>query len=138
MREEQHTKFDTVMIIDDNAIDLYVTSRMILKNNFSKKVLEFSLAQNALQYLQDNQNNTALLPQVLLVDIYMPMMSGFEFMEAYDKLPDTFKNNSKTYIVSSSLDENDISRAKNDRNITAFHEKPVNKDFLDSIGSSSL
>jgi hypothetical protein len=60
-------------------------------------------------------------------------MSGFEFMEAYDELSPLLKNNCRAYIVSSSLDDLDMDRANSDKNITAFHEKPVTKKFLDTI-----
>jgi len=133
MNEINPTKFETVMIIDDNNIDLYVASRLMVKNNFSKNVLEYSFAQHALQYLRENQGNESLLPQVIFVDIYMPVMSGFQFMEAYDALDDRFKNSCKVYIISSTIDDMDIDRAKNDVNVVAFKEKPITKGFLESV-----
>jgi CheY-like chemotaxis protein len=126
-------KFETVMIIDDNTIDLYISSRLIIKNYFGKKVLEYSDAKEALEYLQDHKDNIAELPQVIFVDIYMPMMSGFEFLEAYDKLPLDLKNNCRTYIVSSTIDNDDILRARRDRNVISLQVKPINKEFLDRI-----
>lgn len=60
-------------------------------------------------------------------------MSGFEFMEAYDKLPITLKNHCRVYIVSSTIDYVDISRAQRDKNVVAFQVKPINKEFLDRI-----
>lgn len=133
MTEESQPKFDTVMIIDDNIIDLYIPSRMITKNNFGKKVLQYTDAEEALKYLQDNQENIAGLPQVIFVDIYMPIMSGFDFLEAYDKLSLTLKNYCKTYIISSTIDNEDISRSRSDKNVVAFHVKPITKEFLDRI-----
>lgn len=126
-------KFETVMIIDDNTIDLYISSRLIIKNYFGKKVLEYSDAKEALEYLQDHKDNIAELPQVIFVDIYMPMMSGFEFLEEYDKLPLDLKNNCRTYIVSSTIDNDDILRARRDRNVISLQVKPINKEFLDRI-----
>ncbi|MET0759705.1 MAG: response regulator [Flavobacterium sp.] len=128
-------KFETVMIIDDNVIDLYISSRMITKNNFGKKVLEYSAADEALKYLQDNQENISVLPQVIFIDIYMPVMSGFEFLEAYDKLPDALKNNCKTFIISSTIDDFDIALARNDKNVVSFQVKPITKEFLDRINA---
>lgn len=126
-------KFKTVMMIDDNSIDLYITSRLIRKHNFGNEVLEYTDAREALKYLQDNINNINLLPEVIFVDIYMPLMSGFEFMEEYDKLPVTLKNYCKAYIISSSFDKREIARAENNKNVIAFQEKPVTVDFLNKI-----
>jgi CheY-like chemotaxis protein len=124
-----------VMIIDDNVIDLYITKRLVIKNNFGKKVLEFSAADEALQYLQDHQEEQSLLPQIIFLDIYMPVISGFEFMETYDKLPVTLKKNCTVFIISSTIDENDIARSTKDKNITAFQVKPITKEFLNSINT---
>lgn len=137
MITELPPKFETVMIIDDNTIDLYISSRLIIKNNFGKKVIEYSDAREALQYLQDNQDNIAALPQVIFVDIYMPLMSGFEFLEAYDKLPNSLKNYCKTFIISSTIDDNDILRARRDKNVISFQVKPINKEFLNRINVGS-
>ena len=133
MKTEIQPKFETVMIIDDNTIDLYVASRMITKNNFGKKVLQYSAAAEALKYLQDNQDNFSELPQVIFVDIYMPVMSGFEFMEAYDKLSPALKKYCKAYIISSTIDNEDIVRSRIDNNVVSFQVKPITKEFLDRI-----
>lgn len=129
------TKFETVMLIDDNNIDLYVTSRIILKNDFGNKILQYTCAQEALRYLSDHQHDLKALPQVILVDIYMPGMSGFDFMEAYDGFSDALKKHCRAYIISSSIDESDISRARSDKNVVAFEEKPVTAAFLQRVAS---
>ncbi|MCD0467261.1 response regulator [Flavobacterium sp. ENC] len=126
-------KFETVMIIDDNIIDLYIASRMITQNNFGKKVLLYTSPEEAIKYLQDNQDNIAELPQVLFVDIYMPLMSGFEFLEVYDKLSPVLKKYCKAYVISSTIDNQDISRSNSNSNVVSFHVKPITKEFLDRI-----
>ncbi len=126
-------KFESVMLIDDNSIDLYINARIIANNNFAEKVLSFSSSEKALAYLIENQNNTINLPMVIFVDIHMPGMSGFEFMAVYDTLSVVLKNYCQIFIISSTIDSEDIKQASNDKNIRAFQEKPITKDFLDSI-----
>lgn len=133
MLTEQTPKFDKVMIIDDNIIDIYITSRMITKNNFGKNVLQYTAAQEALKYLQDNQHDVSELPQIIFVDIYMPLMSGFEFLEEFDKLSDSLKNYCKVYIISSTIDSEDIARSNNNTNVVSFHVKPISKKILEGI-----
>ncbi len=133
MIEQTEPKFERVIIIDDNVIDLYITKRLITKNNFGGKVLDYAAAEEALKYLQDHQETISMWPQIIFIDIYMPVMSGFEFMEAFEKLPSTLKKYCKIFIISSSIDDNDIARSKMDKNLTAFQVKPITKEFLNSI-----
>lgn len=133
MIEELEPKFEKVMIIDDNIIDLYISKRLIIKHNFGAKVLEYTLAEEALKHLQDHQETISLWPQIIFIDIYMPIMSGFEFLEAYDKLPISLKKYCKVFIISSTIDEYDIERSRLDKNLTAFQVKPITKEFLNSI-----
>jgi len=133
MTAELQPKFETVMIIDDNIIDLYIISRMITKNNFGKNILHYTEAEDAMKYLQNNQDNIAALPEIIFIDIYMPLMSGFEFMEEYEKLSITLKKYCRAYIVSSTIDNEDIARSINNKNVVSFHVKPITKEFLDRI-----
>lgn len=133
MTNKLNTRFERVMIIDDNSIDLYIASRIITKNNFGESVLIYSAAEEALKYLQENHDNFSMLPQIIFVDIYMPLMTGFEFLEAYDKLPSILKNYCKVFIISSTIDDNDIAKANSNENVVGFLIKPINKDFLDRI-----
>lgn len=133
MMKEPEPKFETVMIIDDNLVDLYIISRMIIKNNFGKNVLHYTEAEEAMKYLQENQDNVSKLPQIIFVDIYMPLMSGFEFLEAYDTLSATLKNYCKAYVISSTIDNEDIARSSRNKNVVCFHVKPITKEFLDRI-----
>jgi len=123
------------MLIDDNTIDLYVTSKIMTKNNFGDKIDKYTSAIKALTFLHENQANFNELPQIIFVDIYMPQRSGFEFMLEYDKLSTDLKKYCKVYIISSSIDKNDIKRANDDLNSVAFQVKTITKEFLESIAS---
>lgn len=127
------SKFERVMVIDDNTIDIYITYQLMTRINFSAKIDQYTSVVKALEFLQENENNLSVLPQIIIVDIYMPLITGFEFMVEYDKLSADFKNQCKVYLVSSTIDENDIKRAKDNSNIVAFQEKAITKEFLNSI-----
>jgi len=133
MRNELEPKFENVIIIDDNPVELYFSSRVILHNNFGKKVIEFLLANEALAYLEENQENSSQLPQIIFIDLYMPHFSGFEFLEAYDKLPLIVKNKIKVFIVSNTINNLDIARVCKDPNVVSLLQKPITKEFLDRI-----
>ncbi len=133
MNNQPKTKFERVMLIDDNIIDLYIASRMITKNNFGSNVMMYTSAEEALAFLNENQLDTNTLPQIIFIDIYMPRMSGFEFLVAYNDFPQSLKSYCRAYIISSTIDDFDIVRAKSDVNITTFQVKPITKEFLDRI-----
>lgn len=126
-------KFDKVMIIDDNEFDLYITGKLITNNNFAKNILEYNNASAALEYLVENQENKELIPQLIFVDIYMPLMGGFEFLENYKILSQTLTDNCKIIMVSSTIDDRDIFRARQDEDISLFAVKPITKSFFDGI-----
>jgi len=128
-----NTKFRAAMVIDDNNIDLYLASKMISKSAFAERVLTFTSAVDALAYLQEHARDPAALPEIMLVDIYMPMMSGFEFMEAFSGLPESVRRHCRAFITSSTIDERDIARTESDPLVEAFHEKPISREFLEAI-----
>ena len=125
--------FDKVMIIDDNNLDLYIAAKLITNNNFSKYVLEYNNASAALEFLAENQENKDVLPQIIFVDIYLPLMNGFEFLEHYKLLSPTLTDNCKIIMVSSTIDDRDIFRAKHDQSISLFAVKPITKSVFDDI-----
>jgi len=125
--------YDLVMVIDDTPEDLYITNRVILKNNFASTVLQFSMAQEALKYLQDNQSAIDKIPQIIFLDIHMPVMNGFEFLKAYDRLPDFIKQHNKVYVISSTFDEGDIINVRKDKNAKDFFEKPLTREAMEKV-----
>lgn len=133
MENQIQPAFEKVMIIDDNELDLYIAAKLITNNNFSKYVLEHSSASAALEYLAENQENTDVLPQIIFVDIYMPLMDGFEFLENYKLLSPTLTDHCKIIMVSSTIDDRDIFRAKQDQSISLFAVKPITKSVFDDI-----
>lgn len=126
-------KYNKIMIIDDNNIDNYITSSLIKKNNFTNNLLEFDSGLKAIEYLNKNKNNNQKLPDLILLDIYMPLMDGFEFLHFFEKIHPAITKNCKICIVSSSIDDNDIIKAKLDKNIYAFISKPLTVELLYSL-----
>ena len=133
MNKEHPVKFERVMIIDDTPIDLFIAAHLIMRDNFGGKVLQYSNGLEAIKYLQTNVDNFHLLPNLIFVDIYMPIMNGFQFLEAYEQLPSKLKDHCKVFVVSSTSDSFDIERVRNDKNVVGFKEKPITMDFLASI-----
>ena len=124
--------FKKVMIVDDNEFDCYFTSKLIISLDSSIDIIEFNSSQIALQYLEKYQNDPEKLPCLIFLDIYMPILDGFEFIEKFKSLSETVKNQSKICILSTTIDNDYIHRARQSKNIY-FTSKPITMDFIKSI-----
>lgn len=116
------------IIIDDNKIDLLVASKAI---EISQKsvfgVQQFLSAQQALDFIKGNS-----LPShtIMLIDIQMPIMNGFEFMEEFEKLSESIKQNYSCMFLTSSSNDLDRIRAQKYPSIKQFINKPFTSDSL--------
>ncbi|RAK22671.1 CheY-like chemotaxis protein [Flavobacterium aquaticum] len=125
-------KVKKVMIVDDNEFDCYITSKIVTNFDENIDIMEFNSSITAIQYLEEFQNVTAKLPDLILLDIYMPVLDGFEFIEKFNSLSDTLKNHTKICILSTTVDDLYIHKAKVDESVL-FSSKPITKEFVESI-----
>src|SRR5690606_38451830 len=114
------TKFNKVMVIDDNEFDCYIAAKLISNSHPETTVLEFNSAESALQYLVDNQKNPDMLPELIFLDIYMPLMDGFDFIKMFRLLPQDATKHCEICIVSTTVDDFYIHKAKIDESIRLF------------------
>src|SRR4051812_7820979 len=125
--------FDKVIIIDDTDLDRYLAQCFIKKHYFANEIVEFEWAKEAVEFLKDNKNNLRQLRILILVDIRMPQMDGFEFLEESKELLDFMKDNCSVIMLSSSIDETDYRRAEENRLVKMFINKPLDGAKLQEI-----
>jgi CheY-like chemotaxis protein len=114
-----------VMLIDDNFIDLKINEKIIKITNTFDEIIMCLSAEEALNYLTAHQANSAALPNFILLDIQMPEMNGFDFLEQYRKLPAAFTDQCKIAMLSSTLDFGDIQRAEANPFVVKLLKKPL-------------
>ena len=131
--EDKTYKFDRVLLIDDNDIDNFINERMITTNFFSNRVIVKNSGESALNYLKENAGEDANLPQIIFLDLNMPIMDGFAFLAEYEKLPDAVIKNSKVIVLSSSISPEDINRASTNPLVVKYVNKPLNEKYLAAI-----
>ena len=119
------SKTGRVLLIDDNDIDLKINSKIINLSNFFQDIVLCQSGVEAIMYIKKNLNEPELLPDFILLDIQMPEMNGFEFLELYKKLPQIFLENCKLAILSSTLDFGDIKKAEANPLVIKLLKKPL-------------
>lgn len=118
-------------IIDDDKLTMRLTTILISKNNFCEEIESFSNAQNALDVLSKNALNHSALPDTILLDLNMPIMDGWQFLDDFIEL----KIEKKIYIfiMTSSIDPIDIEKAKQYNIVQEYIEKPISLKKLDVL-----
>lgn len=131
--QNNNFRFERVLLIDDNDIDNFINERMITTAHFAEKVTVKNSAESALQALRDMSDNISSLPQIIFLDLNMPVMDGFGFLAEYESLSNTIKENCKVIVLSSSISPEDINRASTNPYVVKYINKPLNEKYLDAI-----
>lgn len=131
-------KFKKVLLIDDDEINNELNQIILEKFDFAEKALVFVNGSEALTHIKNNYLNgkNEELPEVIFLDIKMPVMDGFEFLEQLGKLSREFVEKVPVYILTSSRNQQDIERA-NAFDIAGFFSKPLSPGQLEKILSST-
>ena len=130
------TKF-AFLVIDDNHIDQFITTQSFKK---MLGVSEINIANNGREgiiWICDNRKKTDE-PLIILLDIHMPIMNGLQFLIEYEKLEDELKKDTQIFILSSSLNADEITCLKDNIHVTDFLNKPISvKEFGQRIYTNS-
>ena len=119
-----------VFIIDDDPIHQRIAQIMITKHRIFDEYISFTEAANGLKFLGENHDKIDLLPDVILLDLNMPVMDGWDFLEGFDKIKNGLAKKIRIFIVSSSVDEKDISRSQTYTDVKGFISKPLTPDII--------
>lgn len=126
-------KARNILLIDDNDIDNYITRQMLLKNEIAENIVVKSSAIDALKFLHAIRNEPEMLPDYIFLDIRMPEMDGFDFLDQYSLFPDTVKEKCVIFMLTSSGDQKDVDRAAQYEYVKRFIRKPLNGTVLKEI-----
>lgn len=116
-----------VLIIDDSEIDRLIATQVVLNYLGVQSVNSVASGQEALNMLKDKE---AKVKGLLLLDIRMPEMDGFAFLEGFDKLPQHVKSCYQIFMLSSSIDPMDIQKARESSYVVDYLQKPLTKETI--------
>lgn len=126
-------KIDTTCIIDDDPIFVYGTKRVMKEVDFTEKIVVYNNGQDAIDGLTETVNDGDNIPPVVFLDLNMPIMNGWEFLEEFNKLPEEAIAGVTIYIVSSSIDPRDLEKVKQFNVVNNYIVKPVTPKDLEAI-----
>ncbi|WP_317168305.1 response regulator [Pelagihabitans pacificus] len=126
-------KIESACIIDDDPIFIYGTKRMMNEVNFCNQILVFNNGQDAIDGLNEITTRGEDLPEVIFLDLNMPIMNGWEFLEDFVKIPNHNREKVVIYIISSSIDPRDLERIKDYEVVNNYILKPVSPEDLEKV-----
>ncbi len=130
-----HNKLLT-FLIDDDEIFVFATKRLIQLKNFCKDVYHFSTVAEAITYFNNHKKNPDLIPDIVFIDINLKAETGWEFMDQYEELSLELAKETHIYMLSASLSNTDVVKAKQYPFVKGFLNKPLSKENLAQIFAS--
>lgn len=123
------TPFPHFIIIDDSQLDCFIAEKIIQNTGTFSSVKTYTQALEALEVIKGSGEKKDAVT-IIVLDIQMPLMNGFQFVEAFEQLPEEIRAGYAIFMFSSSINENDKNRMENYPSIRRFYGKPISKDTV--------
>lgn len=124
---------DKILCVDDDPITLMLCKMVIIKASFSKETVTAKNGQEALKYFESIKTNISTKPQLIFLDLNMPVMDGWEFLNAFNTSEFLDFHDSKVIILSSTIDPEDLVKSKKYPMVIDFLSKPISKEMLEYL-----
>jgi CheY-like chemotaxis protein len=128
-----YSNINLVMLVDDNDTDNFISRRIIEITKFAPKVEVKNSGKSALEYLENAKDDPLLLPDLIFLDINMPIVDGFSFLFEFSRFPENVKDKCKIVVLSSSDNKRDIERIINEKYVITFITKPLTDEALKKV-----
>ncbi|WGQ12365.1 response regulator [Pedobacter gandavensis] len=120
-----------LLVIDDDDINIFIIKKIVEKTGFNVEMVAKTNGQMAIDYITMTLSLQEPLPHLVLIDINMPVLNGWEFLDAYGQL--NLDQKIDMYMLSSSVYENDIEKAKTYQSVKGFISKPLSIERLTEL-----
>ena len=128
---------ELIMCIDDDPITLMLFKKVVQKASFAKEIINAINGQEAITLINtiNNTSNQEKKPQLIFLDLNMPVMGGWEFLDLFIASNYFNLNNTKVIILTSTIDPDDIKKSKSYPNVIEFLSKPITVEMLDYLNT---
>lgn len=126
-------KMAHILLIDDNEIDNYINNHIIKDNDITEKITTKNSAIDALAFLETIKDDFAEFPDLIFLDISMPKMDGFGFLEEFIKLPKPSGKECSVIMLTSSNNPEDRAKALNYDAVIDYFVKPLQDTMIKSL-----
>jgi CheY-like chemotaxis protein len=131
-------KYNCIMLVDDDPITNFINHAALTKMKISRNIAITRNGEEALLYLDEYKSQNQSLPELIILDVLMPVMDGFEFLEKFERMCNPQFCKSKVIMLSTLFSKSDIS-ILNQKGYSLFLNKPLNEvRLLEMLGVRSL
>jgi CheY-like chemotaxis protein len=137
MNQPSSEVFDSIMLIDDNEIENLVNRKLLEDLGFARQFYLYTNGKSAMEFLENIDNNDDFpgnfIPKLIFIDIDMPLMNGFTFLENLSKLSSKLNNIMKLVILTQSSDLNYVKKARKIPNVIEYLIKPLDIKMVKAL-----
>ena len=127
--------YQHILLIDDSEIDVLVCRRLMELTHFASHVTITSTAEEAVDFLRNEMTDAEKAPELILLDMHLPGMSGFDFIDIFKTLPDYILDKTKIVILSVFQKKEEIDKIFKNAFVTGQLDKPITQDSLRKLAA---
>ena len=131
------SKYYAVMLIDDNEIDNLINQKMIEASGIAEHIYTHTGARSAIEFLKNlekiKDDDKNVMPEMIFLDIDMPLMDGFQFLVEFEKLDESTKSGCSIVMLTSSISPSDVNKSKKYEYVKKYINKPLTQENLEKL-----